>query len=304
MKQINLDEYTNNPFQFTPACESFIDAIKSIFSGNNQHEETAEKLKKAQWPLKISELKKHLADDLSKTYNKADWINRNLPEKTTLIKISAMTIAIYDDKPLTSPAKVLSVARAMFTTYKEIAQNEKTYIELRKQLIQKIESSSNPNATAEKLWSENKNKLNATAADRWRAKKKSTPAFGSYSDVTKGWPAAVTAKANSGFSWESSKKGTGEFQIPSRANAKEYTDTILELFNIVQEIAKMREELYIPDWEGSGIDHDTLKDGDAIYTKIYSDDKICGVPQLGRLIEVEFARIITALYIVMFSKRE
>lgn len=305
MKQLTIPEEGQFDFgQCSPALEGFIDTLKGMFNGGNQRKNAVERIKNSQWHLRLKEMQTYLDRDLASTYGNSAWVGKNLPEKSEVVKVHSMEWATYNGKSLLTAAKVLDVAKAMMATLKEIVNNEKPYLDLRKQLISKVNASSDKNDTAEKIWTQYSKQLKETAAHRWIKKKKVTPAFGASEGLDKGWPAAAIDGGEGGFAWDYRKKGEGQFQTPSQGNAREYLAAITELFKMVQELEEIYKATWITSHEESGLDYNNLKDGDDIYSYLYSDQHVDGVSDLASNMEMQFIALINGLYIVMFDKHE
>lgn len=306
MKQLVIPEQHDiNLGTYGPACEGFVDLIKSLFfKSKDNRKEKIEKIKNHRWP-RFTMIKKELESDLKSTYDNPQWVEKNLVGNSGIVKIPALMFANVDGKLITKPEELAKIAQGMFSVIKEIVQQEKPYIELRHKLVDKIEKETDP-AKVDQIWLDHEKQLSTTAADRVRNKKKAYPAFG-FDTKKRSWPVDLSVASGRGayeFSAYPGKQGEtdGSFEVPTTHSAKHYAEAIRTILDICCELADIEQNTYIAYWDCLAVEYDDLKYGDDIFGYLCSSQGGWEVSDLASGAEGILSYIVCGLYIAMFDK--
>lgn len=283
--------------QYGPACEGFVDAMKSLFSKKNKQEERAQALSKDRYRAPTI-LMKELDKDLKVTYLNQAWVEKNLPEQSDSIKVPGLEFANVGGETLSSPPDILDIAKKMFDVVKAVSQAEQPYIQLRKRLIDKAVKIKS-NEELDQLWLDNQEQLKYTAVDRAKQRyKNSMPALGY--DKTNPFPVSKEDY----WTWAGTRTA-GTFTTPTKATAAKYAEALDGLMDIFRECEDIFQRDYIPYWDilDDAIEYDDLKYGEEIFSHLFSSQDEHNSFDLARNVADEIGVFVCSLYIAYFDKR-
>lgn len=285
---------------YGPACEGFIDSIKSMFKKKGPLENSVKDLKDGKgYSFIIRQLETVLKD----TYDNQEWINNNLPPEAGNIHVKTLEYANVDGVAVRTPKEILKAAQGMLALAKSIFKDELPFIELRQKLIKDINLKANPKY-ADQIWLAHASELTPYASDRFSKKyKKHTPSLANSPAKTGEWPHSDKKAWCKGFSNTfPSFETDGNFNAPTQKNAKEFSDTIRALVQLLLESNKLEGESSIDYWEFLDVEYDDLKYGDMIFGRITSTDSVYEVSDIFSGMDYVFTALIAGLYIAMFDK--
>lgn len=300
MKQLTIAEpHEIDIGPYGPACEGFIDALKSFFTKKDPIKNRVEIIKNDKY-MTFRVLETTLEKDLKLTYDNPAWVRKTLEGNSGFSNIAALVHANSEGKLLKTPEELVKIAKSMLEVVKEVARREQPFIEFRSKLIKQIQKERNP-AIVDRVWLENEKKLSITAVDRQRQyDKKSHPAFGS--DRQKHpWPVDFKPTTRECFNhaWI---KTSGEFVVPTPQNAKNFADAIRSIFDILLELTKIGGDTYVSYWDILEVEYDALSDGDAVFSYLCSGQDGWEVSDLAFDTKWTLCHIVCGLYIAMFDK--
>jgi hypothetical protein len=303
MKILQLqDNHEVDLGEYGPACEGFVDMVKSLFVKKDAKEAKAEAAHKSAWRT-YGMVSKDLEGDLRNTYDNPGWVEKNLDDKAERLHIPALAYANVDGKMITNPREMVKVARGMLNFVKTVAQREKPHTELRIKLCDEAEHIFD-NDELDELWEKNASQLKQSPVDRVHQWQKSpVPALGYGGKYP--WPIDFNNPKLKEFSHYARTHTTGELEAPIKASAKEFAESIRELLTIAQEAEKIWKDNHIPYWDGlqEEISYDDLEYGDEIFNQMFSSQRQCEVSDLASCITDVVGPIICGLYIAMFNKK-
>lgn len=285
--------------QYGPACEGFVDSIKSFFT-KDPVKLRVQMIKDEKYKS-YTLLDKGLEKDLHNTYYNPGWTDKVLASNSGVTKQPLLAEANLNGVALSKPLEILAAAKAMLVIVKEIAAREKPFIEFRKNLIKRVQEITDAKQL-DNIWEANSKQLSETAVDRYLKKyKKSFPALG-ISPQKQDWPVNYKNAKASEFTVYASFETDGTIELPTPATARDYADALLGLFDIAMQLTEIANETYIPYWDILEVEYDELEFGDEIFSYLCSDQSTKEVSDLAEGMEYTLSPIICGLYIAMFDK--
>lgn len=301
MKILSLEESEIDLGEYGPACEGFIDAVKSIFLKSDPQKRINE-INKARYP-NSGYIAKDLAKDLKLTYENPTWVEKNLSKEKGMIQVKLLGMANVNQKQITKPEEILKVAKEMFAVVNQIYEREKPFIQLRCKLIEKFKDEKDIDKI-DAMWQQYKSQLMVTAVDRYRQTNKkpiSALALAPGKRVS-GWPVNLTDLKDQGFVNYPEHKTDGTFEAPNQSNAHEFAKVITELTDMAIQLDWLAQQASVPYWEIMEFDYNAYADADDVYSYLCSSQGNYEISDLAWDVEFTLGQIVCGLYIAMFDK--
>lgn len=254
----------------TIAMEGFIEDVVNYLTGNMYgllNEKTANRIVDEAFHGNDSALiLKRVGAIIDQVVLNPKWIAKSVPKKVTRI---ASEYAWIDGKEVNDPIKIAHCFGEMLKGAKDLLDKTADNTKLRKELIAKIKGMRKAE-DVDALYIKHKAQLNVDPAALYV--KKGGKSYSCTSDVANIWPVTFTPKgAYICSSIGSSKKN--DLAIATTQTVASYGKAVIDLLKISTEAIELHKKNNISYWEFCPVEYDDLKNGDDIFTNIYSTDR-------------------------------